>query len=79
MSEAKGFFRFGMAYAVDQLTVRLRAIQAVSEVQSVDSGPSILRLWLAGDRSPVCIGYGSKSGADHDRGALMAALLQDAA
>lgn len=72
-----GFFRFGMAYSADQLTARLRAIMAVSEVRSVHDGAASLSLWLTHSNHPLVIGYGSRSGAEHDRRELMAALHDD--
>jgi hypothetical protein len=72
-----GFFRFGMACTASQITVRLKTVVAVGEVTSIYDPCADFYVWMAHSHHPLIVNYDSRSGAEHDRRELMAALHDD--
>ena len=77
MTVPSGFFRFGMACTASQITVRLKTVVAVGEVSSINDQCADFYVWMAHSHHPLMVNYGSRSGAEHDRRELMAALQDD--
>lgn len=69
-----GFFRFGAACSADQKYVRLDAIKAFSEVNSVFDHQATIHVWLSHSNHPMSIQYGARSAAELDHRNLKSAL-----